>query len=212
MANAARQNAFDQICAFYSRRFILPIDSSSIIPDDESLRRNVLEGRCVFLNSPEAIWHRTNIPFTALMDETCEFLTPWIGQPKRLSYFEAFQEFAGIDPFTDADCSEAASLLDLEPDEHCEEWNRDEWLRYLFQHAILPHLTCHLIFDFLPSQTNDCHVMKKENDFVAEHFEIYFEGCLVASGQKETSLSTLPMLNIGSFDLMSVKLPISKLV
>lgn len=212
MTNAVVQNAFDQVCSFYSRRSILPIDSFSIIPDDEALRRNVLDGLCVFLNRSEAVWHRTNIPFQTLIDEVCEFLEPLIGKPDKLSFFDAFQKYAGIDPFTDADCSEEAVLLGLDPDPDCEDWNRDRWLRFLFEKAIQPRLTCHVIFDFLPSQIPDCSTVKKENDFVAEHFEIYFEGRLVASGQKESSSNKLPSLNIGSFDLMTAKLLISKLV
>ncbi len=220
---------------FFDRRRIFAIDGRTA-PSNERMRmiqRHWTDGRCVFYgqNSAASIqWMRANIPFSALIDETCDLIVLLMGQPsiRRITYFEAFQKYAGIDPFTDQDCSAAAIRLGLNLDADCEDWDRNTWLRFLFKEAVQPHLGHNeltVVTDFLSSLLPEDRALEKEKDLVAEHFEIYLERHELAIGratarkgihQKKEFYALneefLAALQITTPDLLSVTLMLDRLI
>ena len=222
-----RISLYDEICAFFTERQIIAINGTE--PDRRllTLSRPWTEGRCIIFNqsfresqSGTIQWLRANISFPVLIDETAELITSLIGQQsiRRLSCFDALERYTGIDPFTDQDCSEAAAHLGLELHPDCEKWDRNTWLRFLFTHAVQSHLgqgEISIVLDFPSSLFPENHFFKKEEDSVAEHFEIYFQGLEIAAGQRKSrppiDESFLASLKIPAPDLLSVSLNYSAL-
>ena len=150
------------------------------------------KGEIGHLHNPEFTmieWYRS-ISFESLIDETCDLIRLFIGSfpTRRLSYAEALQTYAGIDPFTDEDCSEAARRLGIELGTDSEKWDRDTWLQLLLGFAVEPNLgrgELTVLYDYPPSQAALARVVEKEGNKVAERFEIYFAGIELCNGYHE---------------------------
>lgn len=135
-------------------------------------------------------WYRTNISFRQLIDETCELIQLFIGVfPIRLlSYRQAFQTFAGIDPFSDVDLPQTARRLGIETPTDSGEWERDTWLHLILSHVIEPKLgrtEITVLCDYPPSQAALAQIVKKDTIDVAERFEAYFAGIELSNGYHE---------------------------
>ncbi len=145
------------------------------------------------LHNPEFTmieWYRTHLAFDRFIDETCDLIQLFLGSfpVRRLSYSEALQTHAGIDPFTDEDCSEAARRLGIELGSDCESWDRDTWLQLLLGYAVEPNLgrgELTVLHDYPPSQAALSRVVEKDGNRVAERFEIYFGGIELCNGYHE---------------------------
>lgn len=193
-------------------------------------------------------WYRPTFDHHALMDEVDHLVGGIIGEhvalgaTERLSYAEAFQRYAAIDPFT-------AGVDELR--QHVKRHNigyvgdlgeqRDAWLDLILTHQIEPHLgdeRLTFIYDYPASQAALARV-RDGNPPVAERFELYFRGMELANGFHELAdageqrrrfeaeqaerqaqgLDTVPMdenllaaLNYGLPDCSGVALGVDRLV
>lgn len=147
------------------------------------------------LHNPEFTmieWYRTSISYPDFINETCQLIMQFIGRfPIRiLSYREAFQTYAAIDPFADVDLSSAARRLCIETPPDSIQWDRDTWLQLLLSHVIEPNLgqrELTVLCEYPPSQAALARVIKKDGIHVAERFEIYFSGIELSNGYHELS-------------------------
>ena len=143
-------------------------------------------------HSPEfmmAEWYRLGMTFDELMEETSQFAEEFIGKrPRRLlSYREAFQTYADIDPFT-------ATLEQLK--EACrpfqgypiDQSSRDELLNLLIAMKVEPCLdpnTLTSLYHYPASQAALARHLFVDGFPVAERFELYCEGLELANGYHE---------------------------
>jgi elongation factor P--(R)-beta-lysine ligase len=121
-------------------------------------------------------WYRVGMGFKELIQETCELIQLFIGSyPIRyLSYREAFQKYAGIDPFGETDFGT--------------KWDKETWLHYYMSHSIEPNLGKNeltVLWDYPPSQAALARVVEKDSIQVAERFEIYLDGVELCNGYHE---------------------------
>lgn len=145
------------------------------------------------LHNPEFTmieWYRTSIPFAGLIEEVSELIHLFTGPfPVRyLSYRDAFQNFAGVDPFIDQDWAAAALSLGVAKPPDSSHWDRDTWLHLLMSHAIEPNLgsgELTALTDYPPSQAALARVVEKDGRAVAERFEIYLGGVELCNGYHE---------------------------
>lgn len=120
------------------------------------------------LHNPEFTmieWYRCGISFADMIRETCELLSLFLGPlpVQTLSYRRAFELFAGPHP-ADAD--------------------RD----YLLTHKIEPELgrgCLTVLTDYPPDAAALACVVQKEGEWVAERYEIYYEGIELCNGYHE---------------------------
>ncbi|MBF8263640.1 MAG: genX [Parachlamydiales bacterium] len=137
-------------------------------------------------------WYRTSIPYQSFIEETCELIQLFTGSfPIRtLSYRDAFQNYAGIDPFAEQDYSAAALSCGLVPPPDSDQWDRDTWLHLLMSQVIEPNLgsgELTVLCEYPPSQAALARVVEKDNIAVAERFEIYLAGIELCNGYHELS-------------------------
>lgn len=135
------------------------------------------------LHNPEftmAEWYRIGISLSDMMEETCEFISLFLGDlpVNTISYAEAFQKYVGIDYTKD-------SIAQLIPSS---DWSRQEGLHYILSQYIEPHLgqqSLTVLMDYPPYEAALACVIEKKGEFVAERFEIYHEGVELANGYHE---------------------------
>ena len=137
-------------------------------------------------------WYRPGWDHHRLMDEVAELLAVLFGgggdSGERITYAEAFQRHAGIDPHN-ATISEFAattrsligsSAPDLGDD-------RDSWLELLLSHVVEPRLGRNgptFVYDFPASQAA-LAIIRPGDPPVAERFEAWIEGVELANGYHE---------------------------
>ncbi len=139
------------------------------------------------LHNPEftmAEWYRIGYSLQDLTQETCAFISLFLGPLKTsvLSYRDAFTQYANINYSEDA-------LDHLIPKEGSH-WSRSESLSYILSHNIEPHLGkggLTILTDYPPSDAALSCLIEKNNELVAERFEIYYNGVELANGYHELS-------------------------
>ena len=128
-------------------------------------------------------WYRPGYDHHRLMDEVAELLQAIgiAGAIGRLSYREAFQRHAGLDPF-------GASLEELRArhpiDGHATEQDRDFWLDVIMSHVVGPQLgrqVPQFLHDFPSSQA----ALSRISGGVAQRFELFWNGIELANGFHE---------------------------
>ena len=147
------------------------------------------------LHNPEFTmieWYRTSVSYRDFISEASELIMQFIGRyPLRLlTYREAFQTYIGIDPFTNANLSQAASRLGIETPTASAQWDRDTWLQLLLSHAIEPRLgkgELTILCEYPPSQAALARVIERDGTMVSERFEIYLSGVELSNGYHELS-------------------------
>ena len=135
-------------------------------------------------------WYRPGLDHHALMDEV-EALVATIlvleGRAERLSYRDAFLQFAGIDPLAASieELRATAQRLGIMGFDAGEE--RDGWLDLILSHSVEPNLgrdgLCFLT-DYPASQAALAR-LNPANPAVAERFELYYRGVELANGFHE---------------------------
>ncbi len=143
-------------------------------------------------HSPEfllAEWYRIGISFAEIIDETIEFVGRFIGNhPTRfVSYREAFQRYASLDPFTASleELQAACSHVQGYPLEHS---SRDDLLNLILALKVEPAFDPHeitLLYHYPASQAALARHTEEEGHMVAERFEIYCQGLELANGYHE---------------------------
>jgi len=139
------------------------------------------------LHNPEftmAEWYRLSMPFEKMIQETCEFLFLFFGNlPIRLlSYRNAFSQYTQINYTQD-------SISHLLP-QNAANWSKQESLHYILSHLIEPCLGQNeltVLIDYPPQEAALACVVKKNEEIVAERFEIYYQGVELSNGYHELS-------------------------
>lgn len=158
------------------------------------------------LHNPEFTlleWYRTGYDHHKMMDElenlVSSFLKPYIqlGTSERLSYAEAFQMYAGIDPHqtdlkTLKKCAEEQAVsIPVSMLEKGDTSSKDVWLDLLLTQIIEPRLgkgKLTFLYDYPASQASLAKIRRVNGDpgyEVAERFELYFQGIELANGFHE---------------------------
>jgi lysyl-tRNA synthetase class 2 len=172
----------------YAMKQLLAIGSGDIYYLGHVFRQGEI-GR---IHNPEfamAEWYRIGISFAQMIEETCQFLSLFLGSlpVRKISYREAFSKYVGID-YTRASLPEierAAAPFSPAP---TKEWDRASFLHFLLTHAIEPRLgrgELTVLSDYPPSEAALACVVEKNGEKVAERFEIYCEGVELTNGYHE---------------------------
>ena len=142
-------------------------------------------------------WYRTGDDMAAGIDLLDRLMTTMldVGPARRISYAEAFRQYADVDPWqASMDQLRAAAERSSLP---APAWNtdaeaapeRDEWLNLLLTYRVEPQLgrdRPEIVFDFPASQAALAHVRQRsEGPAVAERFELYWQGVELANGYHE---------------------------
>jgi len=111
------------------------------------------------------------------------------GPAERLTYREAFQRHAGLDPHAASteELMSAVKQAGLSAPESLSHEDRDGWLDLLLVERVQPHLGCTrpaIVYDFPASQAALAEV-RGEDPPVAERFELYVAGLELANGYHE---------------------------
>lgn len=139
-----------------------------------------------------AEWYRCGFSFEQMIEETCDFISLFIGNVPReiLSYKEMFLLHTGIDPFT---ASSEALLRYIEEKGEKAPYNplentKDDLLSFIVGTFIDPHLGkdgLTVVPYFPPSQAALAKVRSIEGIRVAERFEVFYKGIELANGYHE---------------------------
>jgi len=147
------------------------------------------QGEIGRLHNPEftmAEWYRVGMSFETMIEETAEFIQLFLGKlpVKQLSYRKAFELFAGVN-YTSDDLFAAARRHQLQPDPA---WSRSTLQHFLLTHVIEPKLgnqELTVLTDYPPNEAALARIVEKDNEPVAERFEIYFRGVELCNGYHE---------------------------
>jgi len=143
------------------------------------------KGELGSLHNPEFTmveWYRLHIPFAEMIQETCAFLSLFLGSLPihTISYREAFERYVGID-YT------AISLTTLQQMTKSS-WPRDTCLSSLLTEKIEPRLgqkTLTVLTDFPQREAALACITQKKGETVAERYEIYHKGIELCNGYHE---------------------------
>ena len=157
------------------------------------------DGESGRLHNPEFTlveWYRTGFDHHRLMDETDELVTQLLAPtlsldaPERLSYREAFQRHAGLDPHTASagDFAAAARAHNIGvPSELLTQNDLSVWRDLLLTHVVEPMLgqgRLTFIYDYPASQASLARIQPGDPP-VAARFELYLNGIELANGFHE---------------------------
>jgi lysyl-tRNA synthetase class 2 len=157
------------------------------------------DGEAGRLHNPEFTlveWYRTGLDHHRLMDEIDELvmrlLTPAMSldAPERLSYREAFQRHAGLDPHTASagDFAAAAKAHKIgAPPELLTQNDLAVWRDLLLTHVVEPKLgqgRLTFIYDYPASQASLARIQPGDPPLAAR-FELYLNGIELANGFHE---------------------------
>jgi lysyl-tRNA synthetase class 2 len=113
------------------------------------------------------------------------------GPAELISYAEAFQRHAGLDPHAASvgQLTDAVRALGLAAPESLRPDDRDGWLDLLLAERVQPHLGTSrpaIVYDYPATQAALARVRVEEGrPPVAERFELYFSGVELANGYHE---------------------------
>jgi lysyl-tRNA synthetase class 2 len=141
-------------------------------------------------------WYRVGFDHHRLMDETGELVMDMLAPsmtlqaPERLTYHEAFQRHAGLDPFAASpdEYGQAARMhgISVSP-KLVSEKAPDPWRDLLLTHVVEPRLgqgRLTFIYDYPASQAALARI-QPGNPPVAARFELYLNGIELANGFHE---------------------------
>lgn len=152
--------------------------------------RSFRNGEAGRFHNPEFVmleWYRVGVDLPALMDEVESLISRLLGggpAAVRLSYRQAFERFAGMDPFAAPaeEISGACRRLGLGGPVKDRAEGLDLILSQCVQPAIKSRRT--FLFDFPPAQAAMAKV-RRETPPVASRFEFFVEGVEIANGYDE---------------------------
>lgn len=135
-------------------------------------------------------WYRVGFDDAALMTEVADLVCGWLGcgRPQTVSYREAMQAGAGLDPFEASDQAlrqRCAQWLDAS---QLEALDRDGCLDLLMSFAVEPDLGRDVptfIVGYPASQAALARVSEQEGHAVAHRFELYVDGLELCNGYWE---------------------------
>jgi lysyl-tRNA synthetase class 2 len=147
------------------------------------------------LHNPEFTmveWYRVGMAYDALIQETLDFIRLFVGPipSHSISYRDAFRQFASIDyvKATTADLVKCAHEHKVHLPSDAHHWDKDTLLHFLIGFVVEPHLgkeTLTVLRDYPASQSALAQTLVREDEAIAERFEIYFRGVELANGFHE---------------------------
>jgi lysyl-tRNA synthetase class 2 len=174
----------------YAMKRLLSLGSGDIFQISHVFR----QGEFGSLHNPEFTmveWYRIGFSFSSFIKETIEFVQLFLGPISfiELSYRQAFQLFAHIDPSK----ASIEELLQCIKDHHIYlssqiKHDKDTLLHLLMGFVIEPHLgknNLTVLTDYPASQAALAQTEEKEGELVAKRFEIYYQGIELANGYLE---------------------------
>jgi elongation factor P--(R)-beta-lysine ligase len=139
-----------------------------------------------------AEWYRLGIPFEKMIEETVDYVRLFLGPlPCRtISYREAFKTYLGIDYVTQTEEDLYAFILSkgIQPYEGILNEGKDALLNLILGSLIEPQLGQNeiCVLAYYPStQAALAQTQTREDEQVAERFEIYYRGIELANGYHE---------------------------
>lgn len=174
---------------------LLAADAGSIYQICKAFR----DGESGRLHNPEFTmleWYRVDFDHHRLMEETGELimqlLAPHLtlGPPEKITYREAFQRHAGLDPHTAAaaDFAAVAKIHQIRaPQDLLAQNNLSVWRDLLLTHVVEPKLGqgwLTFIYDYPAPQASLARILPG-NPPVAARFEVYLNGIELANGFHE---------------------------
>jgi lysyl-tRNA synthetase class 2 len=138
-----------------------------------------------------AEWYRVGFSLDQLIEETLNFIKLFLPSLPyaELSYHEAFQKFLDVDPEDEKAIEKLATLIAPESIK----WTHSERKYLLIGAKIEPFLGINeflVLRDFPPSEAGLAKVKASGNRFVAERFEIYFQGIELCNGYEELTIGS----------------------
>lgn len=150
---------------------------------------------CGRLHNPEFTmteWYRVGISIEEMIAETIEYIQLFLGeQPlEAISYRDAFKKYAQID-YLHAETDELLRCLthhEIEPYPLLAAEGKDALLNVILATVIEPELkklSLCVLKDYPASQAALAKTFQKEDEKVAERFEIFYQGIELANGYHE---------------------------
>lgn len=136
-------------------------------------------------------WYRIGMPLPDFIEETLDLMRLFLGPlpANYISYREALKNYAGIDYVKAAlqdllSCASSHSI-DLSSSSH---WNKESLLDLLVGSVVEPHLGKEglvVLMDYPASQAALAKTETKEDELIANRFEIYYQSVELANGYLE---------------------------
>ncbi len=153
------------------------------------------KGECGALHHPEftmAEWYRVGADYHTFIQETADFITLFLGklQLEVLPYREALKRYANIDYLwaTEAEIRQALRAHGVALHGEESSWKKKELLHALLSFIVEPQLGRNgltVLYEYPPCEAALAHTLQKEEEMVAERFEIYYKGVELANGYHE---------------------------
>jgi lysyl-tRNA synthetase class 2 len=153
------------------------------------------EGEIGDRHNPEftmAEWYRMGMPYETFIEETLDFIRCFLGDlpSEYISYREAFRTYVGIDYLyaTQRDLLAAAKNHNVTLSEDAESWDRSTLLHLLLSFVVEPHLgkdKLTVLLDYPASEAALAKLKQKDDEPIAERFEIYYQSVELANGYHE---------------------------
>jgi lysyl-tRNA synthetase class 2 len=178
----------------FEMKRLLAAGSGPVFQMTKAFRRGEV-GR---LHNPEFSmleWYRPAFSLTALSNEVADLLH-YLGYqqtPLKLSYRQAFLEFAGLDPFLSTS-AELLAVARKESSIDAAEIDRADALDIIMTHCIEPQLAASgavYIFDYPAHQAALARVSEdQQGALVAKRFELYLHGIEIANAYDELTCAS----------------------
>lgn len=162
-------------------------------PDIYQMSHVFRNGELGHLHNPEFTmieWYRLGISFEMLIEETLQLIRIFLDNMpvSYFSYREALQKFADIDYVTASvddliKCCEKHTV-NLPPD--AVKWNKDTLLQFIMGFIVEPKLNHLTVIQYFPAtQSALAKTITREDEPIAERFEVYCKGIELANGFHE---------------------------
>jgi len=153
------------------------------------------EGEIGDRHNPEftmAEWYRMEMPYETFIEETLDFIRCFLGHlpSEYVSYREAFQRHTGIDYLyaAQSDLFACAKKHGVALSDDAENWDRSTLLHLLLSFVVEPHLgkdKLTVLLDYPASEAALAKTKYKDDEPIAERFEIYYQAVELANGYHE---------------------------
>ncbi|MCL4106131.1 UNVERIFIED_CONTAM: hypothetical protein GTU68_058437, partial [Idotea baltica] len=187
--NAAQNGRrFLQTSPEYAMKRLLAAGSGPIYQITKAFRDGELGPR----HNPEFTlleWYRPDYDHHQLMGELAELVGQCLDMQawEKVSYRELFMAQLNLDPFT-APVDQLRAVAQQNIDVSFDSQDRDLWLDLLISHLIEPQLAgmgmC-FVYDYPASQAALAKIVKSDDVYVGQRFELYVDGLELANGYCE---------------------------
>lgn len=191
---SAQEYLFLQTSPEYAMKQLLAKGSGSIFQICKSFRADIAS-RLHTVEFTMLEWYRESFDLNQLINDVASLVKTIIGKRdvEIISYQQAFMKYVGIDPF-DISSDELRAVAKANVDVDFDDDDDDVWFDLLLTHNVEPHLGKGVLSFLIEYPVSQAALAKlkldKNNNKVAERFELYIEGVEIANGYNElTSLN-----------------------